>query len=109
MFAGAVFPALIHQDPRYFRKGSGHFFDRVLYSLSTTVRAKNDKGQWVPNYSNILGNLAAGGLANAYYPASDRGLGLTLDRALSVLVWGAVGSTFIEFWPDISSRVFRKH
>ena len=109
MFAGAIFPALLHQDPRYFRKGTGSFFNRVCYSLSTTVRAKNDKGQWVANYSNILGNLAAGGLANAYYPASDRGVGLTFDRAASVLVWGAVGSTFIEFWPDISSKVFRKH
>jgi hypothetical protein len=108
MFAGAVFPSLLHQDPRYFRKGSGSFFRRVFYSLSTSVRCKDDKGRWVPNYSNILGNLAAGGLANAYYPASDRGIGLTYGRALSVLVWGAVGSTFIEFWPDISSRVFRK-
>jgi len=109
MFSGAIFPALLHQDPRYFRKGSGSFSSRVLYSLSTTVRAKNDKGQWVPNYSNILGNLAAGGLANAYYPASDRGIGLTFDRAGTVLIWGAVGGAFIEFWPDISSRLFRKH
>jgi hypothetical protein len=109
MFSGAIFPALLHQDPRYFRKGSGSFGSRILYSLSTTVRAKNDKGQWVPNYSKILGNLAAGGLANAYYPASDRGVGLTFDRAGTVLIWGAVGSAFIEFWPDISSRIFRKH
>ena len=109
MFAGAVLPTVLHQDPRYFRKGSGSFFNRVIYSLSTSVRCKDDKGQWVPNYSNILGNLAAGGLANAYYPASERGVGLTFERAVSVLAWGAVGSTFIEFWPDISSRVFRKH
>jgi len=109
MFSGAIFPALLHHDPRYFRKGSGSFGSRILYSLSTTVRAKNDKGQWVPNYSNILGNLAAGGLANAYYPASDRGVGLTFDRAGTVIIWGAVGSALIEFWPDISSRIFRKH
>jgi hypothetical protein len=109
MISGAVFPILLHHDPRYFRKGSGGFFNRVGYSLSTAVRAKDDKGRWVPNYSNILGNLAAGGLSNAYYPASDRGAALTFERAGNAIAWGAVGSVFIEFWPDISARVFHKH
>jgi hypothetical protein len=109
MFSGALFPVLLHADPRYFRKGTGSFLSRVGYSLSTTVKAKDDRGRWVPNYSNIFGNLAAGGLANAYYPASDRGAALTFERAASVIAWGAIGSTFIEFWPDISSKVFHKH
>ena len=52
-----------------------------------------------PNYSNILGNLAAGGLANLYYPASDRGAALTFERALTVTAEGAIGSIFVEFWP----------
>jgi hypothetical protein len=35
-----------------------------------------------PNYSNILGSLAAGGISNLYYPAEDRdGWSLTLENA----------------------------
>jgi hypothetical protein len=94
MFGGAVFPALLHQDPRYFRKGAGSFRSRLFYAISRTVKAKNDDGRWAPNYSNVLGNLAAGGLANVYYPSTDRGLGLTFQRALVVTAEGALGSVF---------------
>ncbi len=109
IFGGAVFPSLLHQDPRYFRKGSGSFGSRLFYSISATVRAKNDSGHWAPNYSNILGNLAAGGLANLYYPGDERGFDLTIERALTVTAEGALGSIFVEFWPDISSRLFHRH
>jgi hypothetical protein len=43
MLGNAVFPALLHQYPRYFRKGTGSVKARFLYAVSTTVRAKNDK------------------------------------------------------------------
>jgi hypothetical protein len=110
MFGGAIVPALLHQDPRYFRKGTGSLGSRFFYAVSTTVKAKNDNGRWAPNYSNILGNFAAGGLANLYYPASDRGAGLTVERALTVSAEGAIGAVFIEFWPDISKKLSRhKH
>jgi len=108
MFGNAIFPSLLHQDPRYFRKGSGGFARRVLYAVSTTVICKGDNGHWQPNYSNFLGNLAAGGISNVYYPASDRGVGLTFERALTVTAFGAAGTVLSEFWPDISQRVFKR-
>ena len=106
LLGGAVFPVLLHQDPRYFRKGSGSFKSRLFYAVSTTVRCKNDRGAWEPNYSNVLGNIAAGGISNLYYPSTDRGAGLTLERALTVTAEGAIGTVFVEFWPDISKEVF---
>ena len=106
LLGGAVFPVLLHQDPRYFRKGSGSFKSRLFYAVSTTVRCKNDRGAWEPNYSNVLGNIAAGGISNLYYPSTDRGAGLTLERALTVTAEGAIGTVFVEFWPDISKKVF---
>lgn len=109
MIGGAVFPSLLHQDPRYFRKGTGTVRSRFFYAISTTVRTKSDKGKWQPNYSNVLGNIAAGGIANLYYPAEDRGASLTFQRAFIVTAQGAIGSLFVEFWPDISSKLFRKH
>jgi hypothetical protein len=108
MLGNALFPALLHQDPRYFRKGTGSFRSRLLYSLTSTVRCKNDSSNWAPNYSNLLGNLAAGGIANLYYPSTDRGASLVFQRALTVTAEGAIGAVFYEFWPDISRKLFHK-
>ena len=107
-WGNAVFPTLLHEDPRYFRKGTGSFKGRLFYAISTTVRTKNDNGTWGPNYANVLGNVAAGGLSNLYYPSTDRGVGLTFQRAFTVTAEGAIGAVFVEFWPDISKRVFHK-
>ena len=107
LLGNAIFPILLKQDPRYFRRGEGSFTSRLFYSLSTTVWCKNDNGKWGPNYSNMLGNLAAGGISNLYYPSSDRGAGLTFERGFTVTAYGAFGGVFNEFWPDIARKIFK--
>lgn len=109
MIGNALFPILLKQDPRYFRKGTGSFGSRLWYSFMSTFKCKDDDGAWRPNYSNVLGNIAAGGLSNLYYPPSDRGVGLTFERAATVTAEGAIGAVFFEFWPDISRKIFPKH
>ena len=108
-FGGAIFPTILKQDPRYFYKGTGKFRSRFLYALSAAFICKGDNKQGQPNYSNILGNLAAGGLANAYYPASDRGAGLTFRTAGIRIGETALAGVFQEFiirklTPNIPSR-----
>lgn len=107
MIGNAILPILLKQDPRYFRLGTGTFKHRLIYSLYTTVWSKNDNQKWGPNYSNVIGNLAAGGISNLYYPASDRGAGLTIERGLTVTAEGTIGAFFDEFWPDIARKVFK--
>jgi hypothetical protein len=107
LMGNAIFPILLKQDPRYFRRGEGSFSSRLFYSLSTTVWSKSDNGNWGPNYSNVLGNLVAGGISNLYYPASDRGAALTFERGFTVTAYGAFGSVFNEFWPDIAKKIFK--
>jgi hypothetical protein len=95
---GAILPSIFHQDPRYFYKGTGTITSRALYAISTVVICKGDNGKWEPNYSNVLGNLAAAGISNIYYPASERnGAGLTIGNALIGTAGGAIGSLFQEF------------
>lgn len=106
MLGNAVLPILLKQDPRYFRKGEGSVGSRLVYALMSTIKCKNDSGRWAPNYSNVLGNLAAGTISNLYYPSNDRGVSLTLERAMVVTVEGSAGAVFVEFWPDISRRIF---
>ena len=109
MIGNALFPAMFHQDPRYFRRGKGKFWNRFLYAASSTVRCKGDNGNWQWNYSNVAGNLVAGAISNAYYPSTDRGLGLTFERAATVTAEGAIGAELLEFWPDIQRKFFKKH
>jgi Carboxypeptidase regulatory-like domain len=79
----AILPSLLKQDPRYFYKGTGTTKSRILYAMANAVICKGDNGRWQPNYSDILGSIAAGGISNLYYPASDRnGVGLTFETAL---------------------------
>ena len=108
LLGNAIFPILMKEDPRYFRRGTGSFSSRLFYSLSTTVWSKRDNGGWGPNYANVLGNLAAGGISNLYYPASDRGADLTLERGFTVTAYGALGGVFNEFWPDVARKIFKE-
>ena len=90
---GAVLPSLFKQDPRYFYKGTGTTRSRLLYALSRAVICKGDNQKWQPNYSSILGDLAAGGISNLYIPERDRhGAALTFENAgISLATSAAIG------------------
>jgi hypothetical protein len=95
---GAILPSLLKQDPRYFYKGSGSTRSRTMYAVANAVICKGDNGRWQPNYSGILGNLAAGGISNLYYPADDRnGAALTFENAGIGIAATAVANIFQEF------------
>jgi hypothetical protein len=72
----AVFPSVFDQDPRYFYQGSGSFKSRFIHAISWSVIARSDKGRSMPDYSDMLGDLAAGGISNLYYPRANRGVAL---------------------------------
>lgn len=98
MLGGAVLPALFKQDPRYFVKGTGSVDSRVWYAIANSVICKGDNGHWQANYSAILGGLAAGGIANLYYPASDKAsMSITFEAAGVGIASGAVQNLFQEF------------
>ena len=98
MIGSAILPALLKQDPRYFYKGTGTVRSRVLYAIANSVICKGDNGRWQPNYSSIVGSLAAGGISNLYYPASDRdGASLTFEETALGAASSAVQNIFQEF------------
>lgn len=98
MLAGAVLPSLFKQDPRYFVKGTGSVNSRFWYAIANSVICKGDNGRWQANYSAILGGLAAGGIANLYYPASDKAnMAVTFEGAGLGIASGAVQNLLQEF------------
>jgi hypothetical protein len=106
MLGSAIFPVILHQDPRYYRMGTGGFRKRFWYSLSTAVRTKGDDGKWQPGFSPILGSFAAGGISNLYFPPPNRGAGLTFERGSLQIAERALSLMFDEFLPDIQHRLF---
>ena len=94
---GAILPSILHQDPRYFYKGTGSIRRRALYAISAVVICKGDNGKWEPNYSNVVGNLASAAISNTYYPAANRGGGLVVENWLIGTGSGAIGNLFQEF------------
>jgi hypothetical protein len=100
-FGNAVLPSLLHEDPRYFQKGSGKPINRVLWAAASTVWCKRDKGGWGPNWANVGGNLIGAAIGRVYYPASARTASDTISDGLTVSAEGIVGAEVIEFWPDL--------
>lgn len=101
-----VFPVLLHQDPRYFRRGTGSKWSRLGYAASQIFLTHGDSGRTQFNFSEIGGNSAAVAISNAYYQdrsasnaASKLGLQLGVDMASNILK---------EFWPDVSRTFSRK-
>ncbi|MGA2021043.1 MAG: carboxypeptidase regulatory-like domain-containing protein, partial [Candidatus Sulfotelmatobacter sp.] len=95
---GAILPALLKQDPRYFYKGTGSVQSRSLYAIAMSVICKGDNGHWQPNYSGILGSLASGGISNLYYPAIDRdSAALTFDNTAIGIASTAISNLLQEF------------
>jgi hypothetical protein len=109
LIGNGILPALLHQDPRYFRMGHGNTGRRLLYALATNVMCKHDNtGKWEPNYSNVTGNIISGAISNLYYPPSGSGVGQTFTNGFVVTAEGGIGSIFQEFWPDISRKFLHK-
>jgi len=82
LIGDALLPSLLHQDPRYFYKGTGTTKSRVLHAIAFPVMTRGDNGRSEFNYSGIGGDIASGAIANAYYPENDRGGRLVIDSAL---------------------------
>lgn len=80
LFTNAVFPSLLHEDPRYYRMGSGTTMTRAWYAIGQVFISRTDAGKTIPNYAGLLGRGVAAGLTQAYYPDTSRGGGVVLRQ-----------------------------
>jgi len=108
MLAEGAFPVLLHEDPRYFRRGTGSKRSRVWYSATRIFVTRMDTGGHGVNLSELLGNSIAVGISNAYYP-DTRDLSDNLQKLGIQLGTDAFSNVLKEFWPDIKHKYFEKH
>jgi hypothetical protein len=104
---GAIFPAITHEDPRYYTFFRGGFFQRTRYAFSRLWITKNDAGKATFNFSEILGSGVGAEVSSRYYPIHEREASETLERWGSQLLNDGVGNVFQEFWPDIHHKLRR--
>jgi hypothetical protein len=100
----AVYSSMLHQDPRYYRLGTGSVWRRTGYSVSRIFVTRNDAGHRRFNFSEILGSATAAGLYHAYHPASDRTIGYTVSSWWSQITYDTLSIVLKEFWPDIRRK-----
>jgi hypothetical protein len=93
----AILPTVFHQDPRYFYRGTGSIWSRTFYAVSTIAVCRGDNGRTEPNYSFIVGNMAAGALSNVFYPQANRGWGMTMKGGALASLQGISGRLMQEF------------
>ena len=80
LFGNAILPSLLHQDPRYFYRGSGTKGSRAWHAIIAPFVCQGDNGKLQPNYSQWGGSLISASLSNTYYPDSQRGPGLVFTN-----------------------------
>ncbi len=103
----AIYPALLRQDPRYFRRGTGRGWSRAAYAVSRTFWTRTDSGAQTFNFSEVGGNATAVAISNAYYPG-NRTAGAAVSALAVQLALDTAGNLLKEFWPDLSRKLSRK-
>jgi len=103
-----IFPALLHQDPRYYTLGRGGFAKRFAYAFSRIAITRNDSGNETFNGSEIVGAGAAAGVSDLYYPSQERTWTKTGQRWLVNVTLDGATYSIQEFWPDINNKIFHQ-
>jgi len=108
-FSAGLLANLLHQDPRYYRKGPATgVLKRVAYSVSRIVVTPTDTGRPVFNSSGVFGMMMGIAASNLYYPsASVRGT-VMAGRLYTSLLGGVIGNVMSEFWPDVQKKFFHR-
>jgi hypothetical protein len=107
-FTEAIFPSVLHQDPRYFRRGTGSTLSRFRYAVSRTVITRTDSGKNTFNASEFLGNAAAAGISTLYYPATQRNAAEVGEKFAMQVAGDTAFNVLIEFWPDMRHKLLHK-
>jgi hypothetical protein len=108
--ASAIFPSILHQDPRYFQLGHGGAKKRVWHAFTRAFITRSDSGTHQFNFSEIGGALAAAAISTyTYHPQSDRGVGEVFTVWGTQVGWDVGTYVLKEFWPDLRKKYSRHH
>ena len=104
-FKDFAYPAIFHEDPRYYRLGQGSAGKRLLHAAEHLFIAHQPDGTRMFNYSEWLGTITSAALTNLYHPGNKHTVGPTA-RNVSYQFAADIGFDVLrEFWPDIAREL----
>jgi hypothetical protein len=122
---GAVFPSILHQDPRFYQSGKGSISRRTWYAATRILVTRGDSGKTQFNFSEVFGSAFAAAVSDyTYHPksayistptnphlfvASDRTLSNTADVWATQIALDTITFVVKEFWPDVHRKLSHKH
>lgn len=105
---GAILPAALHQDPRFYQTSKGGFAKRLGYAMSRIVVTRSDSGAAQFNYSEILGSSMTAAIATySYHPHDERKLTDIASVWVTQLGYDTLTYVLREFWPDLRRKILR--
>ena len=104
MLTEGFMPVILHQDPRYFRPGTGSFGSRLGSALSQIVVSRSDSGHRTFNASEWLGNAMAVGISNTYSPNLNSWSTRT-QKWMLMISTDTISTVMKEFGPDVKERL----
>jgi hypothetical protein len=103
-----ILPSLLHDDPRYFRRGVGPPQARVWYAVTRTFVTRRDNGKARFNYSTVSGQLVSCAISTSYYPEIDRATSRVFSNWGLDLVGFSAYNVLSEYYPDLIKAVFHR-
>jgi hypothetical protein len=97
----------LHQDPRYYRAGSGGW-RRVGHALRGTILTHTDSGGETLSTWRLGSAYGAAFLSNQWYPDRVNTVRLGMLQGSMTLGFDFAGNLGREFWPDTKRKVFGK-
>ena len=99
------FPALLHEDTRYFALGTGSPKKRLLHAALSVVVAHNYEQRPTFNAAGLLGKAGAQAVSKTYYPAGSEGFGVLAEKFSYSCLRQAIFAIIREYSPDAQARV----
>jgi hypothetical protein len=103
-----VFPSMLHEDPRYFRLGTGTKKARSWYALKRILVIRNDRGGSEFNFSEFGGNATAAAISLTYHSRADLNFSSWAGDYGTQIAIDVIANQCKEFWPDIRKKVLHK-
>jgi hypothetical protein len=97
------------EDPRYEVAPPGTSFGhRVLHAAKWTFYARNADGGIRPAYARFIAVPTANAISNSWRPEGDQGFLNFGERAAFGFAGHFGGNCWVEFWPDVKKKIFRR-
>jgi hypothetical protein len=101
-----IYPTIFRQDPRFYTLGHGNAGKRAFYAATRVLVTRQDSGDKMFNFSEVIGSGSAASISSLYYPTKYRTWTKIGQRWLTSDIIDAANFTFKEFWPDINHKLF---